>query len=142
MESYRIQEKNMRNSNIVKLDSKGRVLIPIHIRKFLSVDDGTELIIVEDNDKQQVRVLPLIKDKTAEMRFNIMDNPGSLAFIADTLADYKINIIMSESRTLVKGKMAEWDVIVDTSECNGSLEQFRKDILNSGKIKNVDILRK
>ena len=132
----------MRNSNIVKLDSKGRVLIPIHIRKFLSVDDGTELIIVEDNDKQQVRVLPLIKDKTAEMRFNILDSPGSLAFIADTLADYKINIIMSESRTLVKGKMAEWDVIVDTSECNGSLEQFKKDIVSSGKIKSVDILRK
>ena len=132
----------MRNSNIVKLDSKGRVLIPIHIRKFLNVDDGTELIIVEDNDKMQVRVLPLIKEKTAELRFMIGDMPGSLAFIADTLANYNINIIMSESRTLVKGKMAEWDVIVDTSECNGSIEQFRKEIIDSGKIKDVEILRK
>ena len=132
----------MRNSNIVKLDSKGRVLIPIHVRKFLNVEDGTELIIVEDNDKQQVRVLPLIKEKTAELRFMIGDMPGSLAYIADTLANYKINIIMSESRTLVKGKMAEWDVIVDTSECNGSLDQFKKEVTGSGKIKDVEILRK
>jgi bifunctional DNA-binding transcriptional regulator/antitoxin component of YhaV-PrlF toxin-antitoxin module len=132
----------MRNSNIVKLDSKGRVLIPIHVRKFLNVDDGTELIIVEDNDKQQVRVLPLIKEKTAELRFNLADLPGALAHIADTLANYKMNIIMSESRTLVKGKMAEWDVIIDTSECNGSLEQFKKEIIGSGKVKDVEVLRK
>jgi bifunctional DNA-binding transcriptional regulator/antitoxin component of YhaV-PrlF toxin-antitoxin module len=132
----------MRNSNIVKLDSKGRILIPIHVRKFLSVDDGTELIIVEDNDKQQVRILPLIKEKTAELRFNLADLPGSLAHIADTLANFKINIIMSESRTLVKGKIAEWDVIVDTSECNGSLDQFRKEIVDSGSVKDVEILRK
>lgn len=132
----------MRNSNIVKLDSKGRVLIPIHIRKFLNVDDGTELIIVEDGDKQQVRVLPLVKEKTAELRFMIGDMPGSLAYIADTLSEFNINIIMSESRTLVKGKMAEWDVIVDTSECNGSLDQMKKQISESGKIKSVEILRK
>jgi AbrB family looped-hinge helix DNA binding protein len=132
----------MRNSNIVKLDSKGRVLIPIHVRKFLNIDDGTELIIVEDSDKQQVRVLPLVKEKTAELRFMINDMPGSLAYIADTLSDFNINIIMSESRTLVKGKMAEWDVIVDTSECNGSLDQMKKQIAESGKIKNVEILRK
>lgn len=133
---------SMRNSNIVKLDSKGRILIPIHIRKFLSVDDGTELIIVEDNDKAQVRMLPLVKEKTAELRFMIGDMPGALAHIADTLADYNINIIMSESRTLVKGKMAEWDVIVDTSESSGTLEQFKKEVVESGKVNDVEVLRK
>ena len=132
----------MRNSNIVRLDAKGRMLIPIHVRKFLGVDDGTEIIIVEDNDKAQVRILPLIKDKTAEMRFCLGDDSGSLAFIADMLADYKMNIIMSESKTLIKGKMAEWDVIVDTTKCNGSIDRFEKEINASGKVKNMEILRK
>ena len=132
----------MRNSNIVKIDTKGRILIPIHIRKFLGVDEGTELIIVENGDKNQVRVLPLIKEKTAELRFMIADLPGTIAYIAETLANYKINIIMSESRTLVKGKMAEWDVIVDTSESNGTLDSFKKEVLDSGKIRNIEILRK
>jgi len=137
-----MEAEKMRNSNIVKLDGKGRILIPIHVRKFLSVDDGTELIIVEDNNRKQIKMLPLIKEKTAELRFTLNDLPGSLAHIADTLSDYKMNIIMSESRTMVKGKMAEWDVIIDTSECNGSLEQFRKDIIDSGNAKEIEILRK
>ena len=131
----------MRNSNIVRLDSKGRILIPIHIRKYLGLNDGTELILVEDNDKKQVRLLPLIKEKTAKLRFTIDDVPGALAYIADVLSDYRINIIMSESRTLVKGKTAEWNIIVDTSESNGSIEQFRKEIANSDKIINVEMLK-
>jgi len=132
----------MRNSNIVKLDTKGRMLIPIHIRKFLNVDDGTELILLEDRDKTQVRILPLIREKTAELRFRLGDIPGSLAYIADTLANYNMNIIMSESKTLVKGTMAEWDVIVDTSESNGTLENFKKEVMQSGKIRDMEILRK
>ncbi len=132
----------MRNSNIVKLDAKGRMLIPIHVRKFLGLDDGTELIIVEDNKKQQIRILPLIKEKTAELRFTLGDMPGSLAYVADTLAAYNMNIIMSESKTLVKGRTAEWDVIVDTSECSGTLDQLKKEIAESGKIEEVEILRK
>ena len=132
----------MRSSNIVKLDSKGRMLIPIHVRKFLGVDDGTELIIVEDNDKQQIRILPLVKEKTAELRFTLEDIPGSLAYVADMLANYNMNIIMSESRTLTKGRKAEWDVIVDTSECNGTLEQFKKEVMNSGKVKNLEVVKK
>ena len=132
----------MRTNNIVRLDSKGRILIPIHIRKYLGVDDGTELVLLEDGDTSQVKMLPLIKEKTAEFRFKLADSPGSLAHIADILANYKVNIIMSESKTLARGKMAEWDVIADTSECNGSLERMKKEILQNENIKGLDIVRK
>jgi bifunctional DNA-binding transcriptional regulator/antitoxin component of YhaV-PrlF toxin-antitoxin module len=131
----------MRNSNIVKVDSKGRILIPIHIRKFLSAEEGTEIIIIPDREKGQAKVLPLLKEKTAEFRFMIDDLPGSLAKIADILSDYGLNIIMSESRTLVKGKVAEWDVIVDTSESNGTIEQMKKDMQHSKIIKGMEVLR-
>lgn len=131
----------MRNSNIVRVDSKGRILIPIHIRKFLGADDGTEIIIIPDREKGQAKVLPLIKEKTSEIRFLINDIPGSLAKIADTLSAYGLNIIMSESRTLVKGKSAEWDVIVDTSESNGTIEQLKKDLQHSKTIKGLEVLR-
>ncbi len=131
----------MRTSNIVRLDSKGRILIPIHVRKYLGIDDGTELVLIEDGESASIKMLPLIKEKTAELRFRIADAPGSLAHIADILADYKINIIMSESKTLAKNKMAEWDVIADTSECNGSLERMRKEVLQNPDIKDLEIMR-
>lgn len=132
----------MRNSNIVKIDSKGRILIPIHIRNFLKAKEGTEIVIIPDNEKSQVRMLPLIKEKTAEFRILLSDMPGSLAGIASTLSDYGVNIIMSESRTLVKGKQAEWDVIVDTSESNGTMDQLQKELIQSKLVKNVEVMRK
>ncbi|HJW96940.1 MAG TPA: hypothetical protein VJ485_02145 [archaeon] len=130
----------MRNTNIARLDSKGRLLIPSHIRKFLSVDEGTEVIILPDNDKAEARILPLVRDKTAEFRITMADSPGSLALIADTLARYNVNVLMSKSRSIVKGKLAEWDLIVDTSGCNGRLEKMKTSILNSSLIKNMEIL--
>ena len=131
----------MRNTNIAKLDSKGRLLIPSHIRRFLNVGDGTEVIILPENDKAEVRILPLVRDKTAEFRITMADSPGSLALIAEILAKYNINVLMSKSRSVVKGKVAQWDLIVDTSGCNGKLEKMRSTLLDSNMIKNLEILQ-
>ncbi len=131
----------MRNSNIARIDSKGRVLIPIHIRKFMEADEGTELVIVPDGERGQVKMLPLLRDKTAEFRLMLSDDAGSLAKVASMLSDYNVNIIMSESRTLVKGKNAEWDVIVDTSECNGNLKRLKDELINSRAVRTMEIMR-
>ena len=131
----------MRNTNIAKLDSKGRLLIPSHIRRFLSVDEGTEVIILPDSEKAEARILPLVKDKTAEFRITMADSPGSLALIAEVLAKYNVNVLMSKSRSLIKGKIAQWDLIVDTSGCNGKLERMKGSLLDSSLIKNLEILQ-
>ena len=131
----------MRNSNITRVDSKGRILIPINIRKMLGADDGTEIMIIPEHDKGQVRMLPLVREKTAEMRIIMNDVPGSLAHIADSLAAHNVNIIMSESRTITKGKSAEWDVIIDTSEANGGMEKLKAELESSKDIKKVEIMR-
>jgi AbrB family looped-hinge helix DNA binding protein len=131
----------MRNTNIARLDSKGRILIPSHIRKFLNVDEGTEVVILPDSEKSEARILPLLRDKTAEFRITMADSPGSLALIADMLARYNINVLMSKTRSIVKGKTAEWDLIVDTSACNGKIERMRNNMLDSNLIKNMEILR-
>jgi len=130
----------MRNTNIARLDSKGRILIPSHIRKFLNAEEGTEVIILPDGEKSEARILPLVRDKTAEFRITMTDSPGSLAVIADILARYNVNVLMSKSRSIVKGKIAEWDLIVDTSACSGKIERMRSSLLGSTLIKNMDIL--
>ena len=132
----------MKNSNIVKVDSKGRILIPMHIRNFLKVKDGTEIVIIPDNEKLQVRMLPLLREKTAEIRMLISDMAGSLAGIANILSDYGMNIIMSESRTLVRGESAEWDVIVDTSDRRGTLEQLQKELIQSKLVRGMEVMKK
>jgi len=130
----------MRNSNITKLDSKGRILIPIHIRKQIEAANGTEMIIIPDNEKKQARILPLIKEKTAEFKLLMNDHPGSLASIASMLSEYDIDIIMSQSSTISKGRLAEWNVIADISRCNGNLKNLKNNLMASKFIRKVDIL--
>ena len=132
----------MRNSNIVKLDSKGRVLIPIHIRNMLKADEGTDVVIIPDKSNGHMKILPLVNGKTAEIRLLLNDLPGSLASIANILAEYDINVIMSESRTLARGQLAEWDVVVDTSNFTKDFDHLKERLLNSNLVKNVDVVRK
>jgi bifunctional DNA-binding transcriptional regulator/antitoxin component of YhaV-PrlF toxin-antitoxin module len=131
----------MRNSNITRVDSKGRILIPIHIRKMLGADDGTEILIVPEHDGGHVKMLPLVREKTAEIRLLMNDVPGSLAHIANALATHNVNIIMSESRTIIKGKTAEWDVIIDTSEANGNIDKLKTELEKSRDIRKVEVVR-
>ncbi len=133
---------DMRNSNIVKLDSKGRVLIPIHIRNMLKADNGTEVVIIPDKDNGHMKILPLVNGKTAEIKLLLKDLPGSLANIANILSEYDIDIIMSESRTLARGQLAEWDVIVDTSNFNNGFDLLKGRLLNSELVKSVEVVRK
>ncbi len=130
----------MRNSNITRIDSKGRLLIPSGIRKFLNVEEGTEIIILQDSRKSEVRILPLVKERTAEFKITMADSPGSLAVIADALSKYNIHVLMSKSMSLVKGKTAEWNLIVDTSQCRGKVDSIRSSLLGSSLIKNMEII--
>jgi len=113
----------MKNSKIIKIDSKGRILIPAQIRDFLNVNKGTEIILIPDNRKTQLKILPLTKEKTAKLKFFLSDSPGSLAYVANILAKYNVNILASESRTTVKRQTAEWNIIADISKCNTYLDK-------------------
>lgn len=130
----------MKSSNIARFDSKGRLLIPSHLRRALRADEGTDMVIIPDEDKRQVRIIPLVKGKTAEIRFLIEDVPGSLAGIARVLSQSGLDIILSESRTLEKGQLAEWDVMADTSGCD-DLEGVRKRCMGLGSVKSVSIVK-
>jgi bifunctional DNA-binding transcriptional regulator/antitoxin component of YhaV-PrlF toxin-antitoxin module len=133
----------MRHSNIMKLDSKGRLLIPVHMRNKLEAGVGTEVMLISDDETNEIKIVPLIKDKNAELKFLLTGIPDSLAIVANMLANHNINILMSQSRTLVRGKMAEWDVIVDTSSSNnGNLDKLREELQTSKFVKNVEIVRK
>jgi len=132
----------MKHSNIAKIDSKGRILIPIHIRKLMGAEEGTEIVLLPDGENRHAKMLPLVKEKTAKFRMLINDLPGSLAAIANTFAEYDVDIIMSQSRTLTKGKLAEWDLITDVSKCNGNLKELKNNLLASKLIKTIEMVEK
>ncbi len=134
------QGGSMRKSHIAKLDSKGRILLPVHVREAINAGDGTEFVIFPEEGS--IKILPLLKGRTAELRFLIADTPGSLAAIAKTLADFGVNIIMSQSHSLPKNKLAEWDIIADITQMSGSFDRMKTAIEESVHVKKVDVLNK
>jgi bifunctional DNA-binding transcriptional regulator/antitoxin component of YhaV-PrlF toxin-antitoxin module len=130
----------MKRSNVTRFDSKGRLLIPSHLRKSMRAREGTDVVIIPEEDKRQVRIIPMVKGRTAEIRLLIEDVSGSLARIAKILSKSGLDIIVSESRTLEKGRLAEWEVMVDTSGCN-DLDRVGKSLQELENVRKMEILR-
>jgi bifunctional DNA-binding transcriptional regulator/antitoxin component of YhaV-PrlF toxin-antitoxin module len=130
----------MKRKNVMRFDSKGRVLIPSHLRKSLKAGEGTEVIIIPDEKNGSVKLVPMLKSRTAEIRFLIEDTPGSLARVAGLLSRCGLDIMLSESRNLTGGKVAEWDVIVDVSGCD-DLDAVKGKFLELDNVRDVQVLR-
>ena len=130
----------MKNFNIVKLDSKGRLLVPFHIREYLDLKDGAEFIIV-NNEKKEMRILPLVKGKTAEIRILMNDSPGSLAKIVDKLAEEGVDILMSQSKTIERGELAEYHAIADISNCK-DLKKITNDMSHLKNVRKIEVFDK
>ena len=130
----------MKGTNITKLDSKGRILIPSPVRKHFKVKNGTEVILIPDADKNELRMLPLVKGKSAKLRFIVTDLSDSLANIANVLDLNSVNIIASESRSISRS-LTEWNLVVDISKCNNGCDKLKQDLISPGTVKSVEIFR-
>jgi AbrB family looped-hinge helix DNA binding protein len=111
---------------MAKVDSKGRVLIPISIRKKMGIDEGTELILIPSDEKKEARILPLNNGRTQKCSVVMTNQPRSMSNVMEVLDMMNINILMSESRNLLGNGSSEWTFILDTSELTtkpGSIEE-------------------
>ncbi|MBI5347623.1 MAG: ACT domain-containing protein [Candidatus Aenigmarchaeota archaeon] len=132
--------KTMRNFNIVKLDSKGRLLVPFHIRQHVGLDRNVELLIV-NNGTKELRLFPLIPGKSARIDVVMKDAPGALASVMNIIAGSNIDILMSESKTVEKGKIASWSAIVDTTACS-DIAKLKKNLKALGIVESAEVMKK
>jgi ACT domain-containing protein len=108
----------------------------------LGLKEGMELV-VSNNDKKELKIFPLLEGKSAEIKIMMEDVPGALGKTADFLGKHNVDIIMSISKTIERGRSAEWSAIVDTSKCNGyDLKKLKKELGGLKFITKVDILEK
>ena len=103
------------NFNVVKVDSKGRIIVPFHIRDYLGLREGTEMLVI-NNEKRELRILPLLEN-ASEISVTIDDVPGALSSVLEVVSKSSVDIITSLSKTLEKGKTAQWEAIVDIEKC-------------------------
>ncbi len=125
---------------VVRVDSKGRVTIPAHIREELGMNEGSYAIAQMDRDAKAVTVSLFAgaNARLVEMRLKIPDRPGALARVAKTLSELNIDLIMSSSRTIKKGDSAEWIVIADFSQNERSPKEISKKIIENRDATSVE----
>ncbi|MFH0832752.1 MAG: ACT domain-containing protein [Candidatus Aenigmatarchaeota archaeon] len=116
------------------------MILPFHIRDYFGLRGGMELLIT-NNEKNELRIFPLFNEKTAKIRITMTDVPGAMSKILSVLGKNKIDVMMSTSQTIEKGKLAEWNGIVDISKCrNKNMKKLENELKNVDVIRKVDIL--
>lgn len=129
----------MRMSEIVRIDSRGRVTLPASIREALKLSEGMYVMLIANLDKKQVRIVPFAHPEARLIEFRIVlsDVPGALAEAATTLASERVDLLSSESRTLRRGESAEWIIVADVSNCKCKLEELEHKLMEEAGAEQV-----
>lgn len=133
----------MEISGIVKVDSRGRILIPSTVRAGVGLAKGMYVMIHADTERREIKVVPLAgpKAKLVSFRMVISDVPGALAKVASIMAKHGVDLLASQSRTLERGRTAEWAAVGDVSGCKISLKSLKEALEEEGSAANVKLER-
>ncbi len=114
----------MRITELVKIDNKGRITIPIVIRELLGLREGSYLVLVMDPSTKQIVLVPanVQGENLYEIEITFKDITGALAKVSEALAQHGVNQIMTNCKTIRKGVNAECHIIAEIS----SEEELKK----------------
>ncbi|MHA1156151.1 MAG: ACT domain-containing protein [Candidatus Heimdallarchaeota archaeon] len=116
----------MRVIEIVRVDARGRITMPTSLRETIGIAEGMHVMLIGDLENYEIRILPFADPEADlyELHITLTDKPGSLAEMAAYLAENKVDLLSSQSRTLRRGKPAEWFLIVDISKSRNDLKSI------------------
>ncbi|MEM0268697.1 MAG: ACT domain-containing protein [Candidatus Korarchaeum sp.] len=125
------------------MDSKSRVTIPAKIRKLLGLSEGMKFIIIANTLRKEIKIIPIVELRANVYRLRIvmLDRPGVLARAASLLADENVDLLMTESRTIRRGELAEWVVMADLSNCKLDVSELVKRIRGLEFVRGVEVAR-
>lgn len=130
----------MKEVRILTIDNRGRIVIPMMVRKSLGLKDNSQLMLVADSELKEIKITPIgIEGRYFKYRIIMKDEIGALAKIATTFGKYEISLVHGESVILEKGKTGIWTVI-GPAPGKFSFEEFIEILKNEGNALDVKIL--
>ncbi len=121
----------MKIREIVKVDSKGRITIPLVIREALDIREGMNVLLIADTSKKEVIVSPISEEaRLLEIEFEMEDRPGALAEVVSELARQGVDMIITRCTALKRGETAECLVVADISKSAITTEKELERLLN------------
>ncbi|MFX0098807.1 MAG: hypothetical protein ACFFCS_04440 [Candidatus Hodarchaeota archaeon] len=123
-------------TEIVKIDDRGRIVIPGSARKVMSLVPNTKLLMTVDEN--EITLVPFLGTDSDPIRIRIKfsDERGSLAKIATKISELGINLLVGEAHFIRKGLFAEWNLIADLSTMDEpkTLEEISEKIKENGAL--------
>jgi len=128
-------------NSVIKLDTRGRLVIPNEFREALDLKQGDNVLLSLDSKTNTINISPVYGENNylVKMKLKFGDNPGSLAKIAEKLAELKVDLIMTESKSYERGTKARWDIIADISESNLSIPEIKDELINTNFLEDASI---
>jgi len=128
----------MRETEILKIDSRGRIVIPRSMRKSMGLKENSQIMLISDSQANEIRIVPLpFTDEQAFLRIRILmrDEPGSLSQVARVFGELGLSLLYGQEVVIKKGQEAEWSVISPTPKI--TKEELRKILIDRGGAKDV-----
>jgi len=128
-------------NSIIKLDTRGRLVVPNEFRETLDLKQGDNVILSLDSKTNTINISPIYGEPTNLVNISLEfgDTPGCLAKIAKKIADLNIDLVMTESKSSQRGTKARWDIIADISRCSYNINKIKQILLQSGFVEFMSI---
>ncbi len=129
----------MKRSEIVKVDARGRIVIPGSMRELLGIKKESQIMIVADEENPtELRIIPLLYSNDQsflKMRIIIPDEAGALAKIAGVFGEMEISLLHGQTTVTNKGVDAEWEIISPVPDV--SIDELKKQLKEKGGAKRI-----
>jgi AbrB family looped-hinge helix DNA binding protein len=130
-----------KETEILKIDSRGRIVIPRTMRKSLGLKENSQIMLISDSEAKEIKIIPLpFSEEKAFIRLKISidDKPGSLGRIASEFGVLGISLLYGETVVIKKGIEAEWNVLAPVVDM--PVEELKKALMERGGAKRVEIV--
>jgi AbrB family looped-hinge helix DNA binding protein len=130
----------MKQSEVLKIDSRGRIVIPRSMRDSLGLKANSHIMLISNPDQNELRMIPLpfTEEKNfLRLRIIIPDKPGALSQCANVFGKLGLSLLFGQEVILRKNFEAEWTVVCPVPEI--SMEDFKEKLINEGGAKKIII---
>lgn len=130
----------MKESEVLRIDSRGRIVIPRSMRRSLGLKENSHVMLIANPDENELRMIPLpFTEEGAYMRVRIImaDEPGALGNVAQVFGDLGLSLLFGQEVVIKKGAEAEWTVFTPVPDM--SMDDFKQQIIEKGGAKRVII---
>ena len=128
-------------SSIIKLDTRGRLVIPNEFRESLDLKEGDNVLVSLDPKTNTISISPIYGEQNdlVKMEIEFGDTPGGLAKIATKLAELNVDLLMTESKSYERGAKARWDIVADISKSDFSIQQLKEELIKTNFVEQASI---